>query len=67
MSLYGNNDKVLNSKIAILEEEVKGHTGTTAERPVFTDASSHTYFDTSFGVPIWWTGSVWVDATGAEI
>ena len=25
------------------------------------------YFNTTLNKPIWWTGTVWVDSTGAEI
>jgi hypothetical protein len=47
------------------------HIGTTQQRPVLgvTDMGV-TYFDTtlaSSGKPIWWTGSNWVDATGAVV
>lgn len=27
----------------------------------------HMVFDTTLGIPIWWTGSTWVDATGATV
>lgn len=41
-------------------------TGTTAQRP--TDINiSFQYFDTTLNKPIWWTGSKWVDATGADV
>jgi hypothetical protein len=41
--------------------------GTTAQRPsVPTDGIriGLSYFDTTLGLPIWWNGSGWVDATG---
>ena len=43
--------------------------GDTASRPVF-ESNSHKvfqYFDTEVGSPIWWTGTAWVDATGATV
>lgn len=47
------------------------HIGTTQQRPALgvTDMGV-TYFDTTLstnGKPIWWTGSKWVDSTGAVI
>ena len=41
--------------------------GTTVNRPTIPAGSIRTgimYFDTTLGKPIWWNGSVWVDATG---
>lgn len=42
--------------------------GATSNRPtpdaVFT---TFQYFDTTLNKPIWWTGSAWVDATGATV
>lgn len=41
-------------------------TGNTVQRP--TDVNiSFQYFDTTLNKPIWWTGSKWVDATGADV
>lgn len=42
--------------------------GTTANRP--TDGQVGVYFDTTLaaaGKPIWYTGTAWVDATGAVV
>jgi len=64
MSLYGNNDRVHTAGIANLEEGLKKNTGTSADRPTESVASSQAYFDTDLGIPLWWTGSVWVDAAG---
>lgn len=41
--------------------------GDTAGRPVYTSASSVPYFDTTIGKPIWFNGTVWVDATGTDV
>ncbi len=75
MSLYGNPDKVQNSKIgntkqesendiSTIEEELKDNTGNTGERPTMTTVSSQTYFDTTLGIPVWYNGTEWVDASG---
>lgn len=39
--------------------------GTTAQRPDTIRWIGRTYFDATLGIPIWWDGSQWVDATGA--
>lgn len=42
--------------------------GTTANRPTLTtNETGFSYFDTDLGQPIWWSGTGWVDATGAGI
>lgn len=43
--------------------------GTTAQRPADTKMLwiGRTYFDTSLGIPIWWNGTDWVDATGGVV
>ena len=48
----------------VLEQSV--NSGTTAKRPVLARAGQ-TYFDTDLGKPIFYTGSKWVDATGADV
>lgn len=41
---------------------------TTALRPSGGDINvGHIVFDTTLGIPIWWDGSVWKDATGATV
>jgi hypothetical protein len=40
--------------------------GTTAERPT-VDVIGFYYFDTTLGKPIFWSGTQWVDATGAAV
>lgn len=37
--------------------------GTTAQRPK-KPTTGDTWFDTTLGYPIWWSGTQWVDATG---
>jgi hypothetical protein len=41
--------------------------GTTALRPSTSLQVGQFYFDTSLGIPIWWNGSNWVDATGTVV
>jgi hypothetical protein len=40
--------------------------GTTGSRPS-VHATGQPYFDTTLGIPIWWSGSTWVNATGASV
>lgn len=40
---------------------------TTANRPVNALETGDWYFDTTLTKPIWYTGSGWVDATGAGV
>ena len=41
--------------------------GTTALRPSTGLLVGQFYFDTSLGIPIWWNGTNWVDATGTAV
>lgn len=41
--------------------------GTTAQRPTEFLFTGRTFFDTSLGKPVWYSGSGWVDATGASV
>ena len=41
-------------------------TGSTAERPTEVKAGFF-YKDTTLNKPVWWDGSQWVDATGAQV
>lgn len=48
--------------------ELPSPSGTTAQRPSPATAGvGYPYFDTTLNKPIWSTGSVWVDATGATV
>lgn len=55
-----NNDGVDN-KILI------GQKGSTSDRPSSLNIVGDIYFDTTLNKPIWWTGSNWIDATGAVV
>ena len=39
--------------------------GVTASRPV-SPTTGQMFFDTTLGIPIWWNGTIWVDATGMD-
>jgi hypothetical protein len=45
--------------------------GITADRPIDTGNPQlqigQYYFDTDLGKPIWWNGTIWVDATGTAV
>lgn len=41
--------------------------GSTADRPIASLAVGQYYFDTTLGIPIWYDGSGWVDATGSSV
>ncbi len=43
---------------------------TTANRPLYSSNVRYTgcqMFDITLGIPIWWNGTVWVDATGTTV
>ena len=41
--------------------------GITSDRPTDRVRVGTTYFDTTLGIPIWWNGSDWIDATGTVV
>lgn len=45
--------------------------GTTANRPVSSLQAAlqigQFYFDTTLGIPIWWNGTVWKNASGSTV
>ena len=41
--------------------------GTTANRPTVGISVGLMYFDTTLQKPVWWSGSVWKDATGTTV
>jgi hypothetical protein len=41
--------------------------GTTANRPTERLEVGQYYFDTTLGIPIWYDGTNWVDATGGTV
>lgn len=43
------------------------HGGNTLNRPSTNIYQGYQYYDITLNKPIWWTGSKWVDATGADV
>lgn len=41
--------------------------GTTTQRPTTNLQVGQQFFDTTLGYPIWWKGSVWVNASGTTV
>jgi hypothetical protein len=41
--------------------------GITADRPVAELQIGQFYFDTTLGIPIWWNGTVWKNASGTTV
>jgi hypothetical protein len=41
--------------------------GTTAQRPGFDLNIGQQFFDQTLGIPIWWNGQNWVNASGATV
>lgn len=41
--------------------------GPTSGRPSSPAFVGQPYFDTTLGCPVWWTGSRWVNASGAQV
>lgn len=41
--------------------------GTTVQRPTKNLYTGRTYFDTTLGIPIWYRGTVWVNASGGVV
>jgi hypothetical protein len=41
--------------------------GTTANRPTALLQLGQQYFDTTLGIPIWWKGTKWVNASGTGV
>lgn len=41
--------------------------GDTASRPSLALIVGDTFFDTDLGIPIWWDGTQWVNASGTPV
>ena len=41
--------------------------GTTANRPTLQVQVGQSYFDTTLGIPIWYNGTVWKNASGTTV
>lgn len=66
--VYGCDHAKVGGATTATPQHSKHTVGITATRPttgLVVGYSQH--FDTTLGKPIWWTGSVWKDATGATV
>jgi hypothetical protein len=63
---YVIDSHVSNGRILATRLRTDAAAGTTAQRPT-TRALGFRYFDNTLGIPIWWNGSDWVDATGSVV
>lgn len=59
MSVYNGEN------ISIMNNDVSGK-GDSSSRPLQA-TEGFQYYDTTLNKPIWWTGSNWIDATGATV
>lgn len=61
--------RIFNSDITkvLFGPEYERKSGSTDNRPTTNLLSGQNYFDTTLNKPIWWTGTKWVDATGADV
>jgi hypothetical protein len=41
--------------------------GTTTQRPATKLLTGQQFFDTTLGIPIWWSGSKWVNSSGTAV
>lgn len=41
--------------------------GLTATRPVLGLQIGQIYYDTTLGIPVWWNGTVWKNASGTTV
>jgi hypothetical protein len=41
--------------------------GATTQRPTQNLLSGQIFFDSTLGIPIWWTGTKWVNASGTAV
>ena len=55
-----------NGTIFVAPDRRTNNSGTTAQRPT-TIITSFVYFDTTLGIPIFWNGTVWKNASGATV
>jgi hypothetical protein len=57
-------DVALTTQLRVLQLP---ETGTTAERPVVQLFIGQMFFDVTLGVPVWWQGGHWVNASGGAV
>jgi len=61
LRLYFNRLDDYNSLAAVVPS------GITADRPIAPLQIGQFYFDTTLGIPIWWDGTNWVNASGTTV
>ena len=61
LSLYFNT---IDNAVAGL---INPASGTTANRPTLQLQIGQMYFDTTLGIPIWYNGTVWKNASGTTV
>jgi hypothetical protein len=61
LRLYFNRLDDYNSQASIIPS------GTTANRPALDLQIGQFYYDTTLGIPIWWNGTVWKNASGTTV
>jgi predicted RecA/RadA family phage recombinase len=60
------NSNVSAGEILVFPQSKDTLDGTTANRPLAAGIGT-SYFDTTLGIPVWWNGSVWKNASGATV
>jgi hypothetical protein len=63
---YIVNAHPTNGTIQVLPDRRTMGSGTTAQRPT-TVLTGFTYFDSTLGIPVFWNGTVWKNASGATV
>jgi uncharacterized protein YjdB len=61
LRLYFNQIDNFNQNITVPSS------GTTANRPTDRLQVGQTYYDTTLGIPIWYNGTVWKNASGTTV
>lgn len=62
----GNAELIINYDSAPILNQLSQR-GDSESRPAYGLSNGKSYFDTTLNKPIWWTGTKWVDATGATV
>ena len=60
------NASPTNGRVLVSPGQVVQASGTTAQRPTTIEVGSK-YFDTTLGIPVFWNGAAWVNASGAVV
>lgn len=60
------NASLPDGRILVFPSAVTHSSGTTAQRPTVVPVA-FMYFDTTLGIPVFWRGATWVNASGAVV